>query len=568
MTVPLRVSLSVCLLALVIALAEGAQGPRIRFTDVTEPAGLASFVNVSGTPAKDFITDANGNGAAFFDYDNDRDLDVLLVNGSTLQALAKGGHPMVALFRNDGSRFTDVTKAAGLDRRGWGIGVCIADYDNDGFEDVYVTAFGPNVLWRNVEGRRFVATGQASDPRWSTGCAFGDYDRDGDVDLYVANYVRFVPGKVPIRGQTECGRFMNIDSFCGPRPLPGEPDTLYRNDGKGTFTNVTKSAGIADPGHYGFGVVFSDLDDDGWADIFVANDSTPNLFFRNQRDGTFSEQALQSGLAVSADGREQAGMGVDIGDFDGDGRLDLVKTNFAQDYTSLYRNEGGGLFVDVSFRSGLAATLGPFLGWGVGFVDVDNDALLDVFIANGHVYPDVEKTGTSTYRQRNQLFRNIGRGQYRHVTSEVGGPLLELHSSRGAAFGDYDNDGDLDVLVSVIDERPILLRNDSIGGRWITFRLEGTAGNRSAIGARVTIQASSRRQVAEVRSGGSYISHNDTRVHFGLGAASTVDRVTIRWPNGAVVTHGPVAADRFYAVREGAGIEQIRAFSDKVPRLP
>ena len=555
MTLPVRASLSVCIVAIVMALPQAAQGPRIRFTDVTSSSGLASFINVSGTPTKDFITDANGNGVAFFDYDADRDLDVLLVNGSTLQALFKGGDQMVALYRNDGGRFTDVTKASGLIRRGWGTGVCIADYDNDGLEDVYVTAFGPNVLWRNVDGRTFTATRQALDPRWSTGCAFGDYDRDGDVDLYVANYVQFVPGKVPMRGHTECGRFMNIDSFCGPRPLPGEPDTLYRNDGKGVFTNVTKAAGIVDPGHYGFGVVFSDLDEDGWLDIFVANDSTPNLFFQNRRDGTFSERALQSGLAVSADGREQAGMGVDVGDYDGDGRLDLVKTNFAQDYTSLYRNEGSGLFVDASFRSGLAATLGPYLGWGVGFIDVDNDALLDVFIANGHVYPDVEKTGTSSYRQRNQLFRNVGRGQYRHITMEVGGPLLSQQSSRGAAFGDFDNDGDRDVLVSVIDDRPILLRNDSAASHWITLRLEGRTSNRSAIGAKVTIQTGSRRQVAEVRSGGSYISHNDTRVHFGLGTATSVDRVTVRWPNGTLETLGSAAADRFYVVREGAGLQ-------------
>jgi predicted nucleotidyltransferase len=560
MTLPVRASLTLGLFGALLALPEAAQAPRIRFTDVAGPTGLTSFVNVSGTAAKDFITDANGNGVAFFDYDNDGDLDVLLVSGSTLQMLLKGGHQMVALFRNDRERFTDITTTSGLTARGWGTGVCIADYDNDGFEDVYVTAFGPNVLWRNVAGKTFVATRQARDPRWSTGCAFGDYDRDGDVDLYVANYVRFVPGKVPMRGETSCGRFMNIDSFCGPRPLPGEPDSLFRNDGNGTFTNATKAAGIVDPGYYGFGVVFSDLDDDGWLDIYVANDSTPNLFFQNRRDGTFSERALQSGLAVSADGREQAGMGVDVGDYDGDGRLDIVKTNFAQDYTSLYRNEGDGLFVDTSFRSGLAASLGPYLGWGVGFVDVDNDALLDVFIANGHVYPDVDRTGTSTYRQRNQLFRNTGRGQYRQITVEVGGPLLVQQSSRGAAFGDYDNDGDIDVLISVIDDRPVLLRNDSAGGHWITLRLAGTKSNRSAIGAKVTIQAGSRRLVAEVRSGGSYISHNDTRVHFGLGTATTAERVTIRWPNGTVETLGALSADRFYLAREGEGVAPMKGF--------
>jgi hypothetical protein len=528
-----------------------AQG-RFRFTEVAASSGL-TLLNVAGTATKDFLPEANGNGVALFDYDNDRDLDVLLVNGSTFRDLQKGGTPMVALYRNDGKQFTDVTEAAGLTRRGWGSGVCVADFDNDGFEDVYITAFGPNVLWRNVGGRTFSATKQASDPRWSTGCAFGDHDRDGDVDLYVANYVRFVPGKVPPRGTASCA-YMNLPTLCGPRPLPGEPDTFYRNDGNGTFTNATKAAGIVDPGHYGFGVVFSDLDDDGWPDIYVANDSTPNLFFVNLRDGTFSERGLQSGLSVSADGREQAGMGVDVGDYDGDGRLDIIKTNFAQDYTSLYRNEGNGLFLDVSYRSGLAATLGPSLGWGVGFADFDNDALPDVFIANGHIYPDIEKTGSSTYRQRNHLFRNLGKGRFRSVAVETGGPLLLQQSSRGAAFGDVDNDGDIDILISVIDDRPMLLRNDSTGGHWVTLRLEGTKSNRLAIGAKVTIETGSRRQVAEVRSGASYISHNDTRVHFGLGTGRSVDRVTIRWPNGNVETLGSLAADRFYVVREGEGV--------------
>ena len=548
------VSLVFSLFGLGLAGAQTGQDARIRFTDVAGSSGLTAFLNLSGTPSKDFITDANGNGVALFDYDNDRDLDVLFVNGSTLRALVKGGHPTVALYRNDGDRFIDVTKQTGLTRRGWGTGVCVADYDNDGFEDVYVTAFGSNVLWRNVGGRTFTATAQAPDQRWTTGCAFGDYDRDGDVDLYLANFVKFVPGTVPKRGESPSCRFENIDVLCGPLGLPGEPDALYRNEGDGTFVNVTKNAGIVDPGYNGFGVVFSDLDDDGWPDIYVANDSTPNLFFHNRRDGTFAERALQSGLAVSADGREQAGMGVDVGDYDGDGRLDVVITNFSQDYTTLYRNRGDGLFVDTSFRAGLGATMGTYLGWGVGFVDVDNDSLLDLFIANGHVYPDVDRTGTSTYRQRNQLFRNVGRGRFRHITTDVAGPLLVEQSSRGAAFGDYDNDGDLDILVSVIDGRPILLRNDSSGGHWITLRLEGTASNRSAIGARVTIQAGARRQVAEVRSGGSYISHNDLRVHFGLGTATAAERVTIRWPTGDVERLGSLPSDRFYVAREGEGV--------------
>ena len=308
---------------------------------------------------------------------------------------------------------------------------------------------------------------------------------------------------------------------------------------------------MTEPGYYGFSVLFSDLDDDGWPDLYVANDSTPSLFFRNRRDGTFVERGLQAGVAVSADGREQAGMGVDAADYDGDGLLDIVKTNFAQDYTSLYRNQGDGLFVDVSFRSGLAATLGPYLGWGVGFVDADNDGLLDLFMANGHIYPDIARTGTSTYRQRNQMFRHLPNGRFRHVTDEVGGALTIEKSYRGAAFGDYDNDGDIDVVISALDDRPTLLRNDTTGGHWFTMRLEGTTSNRSAIGAKVTIEAGGRRQVAEVRSGGSYISHNDSRVHFGLGDATGVDSVTVRWPTGKIQTERSLAGDRFYVAREG-----------------
>ena len=529
-----------------------AADTRITFTDVARAAGL-TVLNVAGTAGKDFLVDSTGNGVAFFDYDNDRDQDVLIVNGSTLERLAKGGDQMVTLYRNDGGgRFTDVTAAAGLARRGWGSGVCVADYDNDGFEDVYITAFGPNVLWHNLRGRSFEAPTQAADPRWSTGCAFGDYDRDGFVDLYVANYVRFERGKTPARGSA-C-RFMNIEVPCGPRPLPGDPDVLYRNSGKGTFVDVTARAGVAEPGYYGFGVLFSDLDDDGWPDIYVANDSTPNLFFRNRRDGTFVEQALQSGLAVTADGREQAGMGVDAGDVDGDGRLDLVKTNFSQDYTSLYRNEGDGVFVDASFRSGLAATLGPYFGWGIGLVDLDNDGLLDLFVANGHIYPDVARTGSSSYKQRNQIFRNVGGGRFRHATAEIGGPLLVEKSSRGAAFGDYDDDGDIDVLLSALDDPPTLLRNDTAGGHWITLRLEGTRSNRSAIGAKATFEIGTRRQTIEVRSGGSYVSQNDMRVHAGLGTATAVDRGSIRWPNGQVETLGRLAADQFYVAREGGGV--------------
>ena len=538
---------------LVAAASPRAADVSIAFTEVAAAAGL-SLPKLPVSTAKDFLIDTTGNGVAFVDYDRDRDLDVLIVTGSTFQSLRTGGSRMVTLFRNDGGRFTDVTAATGLMRRGWGSGVCVADYDNDGFDDLYVTAYTTNVLWHNDGGRSFTATTQAAESGWSTGCAFGDYDRDGYVDLYVARYVDLQPGKVPSRATGSC-HFLNIEVACGPRPLVGLPDRLYRNTGRGSFVDVTMRAGIVDPNYYGFSVLFSDLDDDGWPDIYVANDSVANLFFRNKHDGTFAEQALASGLAVTADGREQAGMGVDAGDYDGDGRLDLVKTNFSQDYTSLFHNDGDALFTDVSFRAGLAATLGEYLGWGVGLADFDNDGWPDLFIANGHIYPDVERTGTSTYLQRNQLFRNVG-GRFQDATSRIGGPFALRKSSRGAAFGDYDDDGDIDVLVSVLDEGPMLLRNDTVGGSWITLRLEGTQSNRSAIGAKVMVEAAGRRHVAEVRSGGSYMSHNDTRVHIGLGEAMTADRVSIRWPNGKTETVNGVPARKFYVAREGAGVLQ------------
>jgi hypothetical protein len=531
----------------------GAADYAIRLVDVPGGGGI-NLLNVSGSPTKEYIVEGNGNGAGFFDYDRDGDLDAVVVNGSTFDRLKSGGDPLTALYRNEGGgRFSDVTASSGMNRRGWGSGVCVADYDNDGFEDVYITAFGPDVLYRNTGSGAFTATSQASDELWSTGCAFGDYDRDGNVDLYVANYVAFDRAKVPRRGAGGC-KFMNIDAFCGPRPLPGARDVLYRNQGDGTFVDATAKAGTIEPGHYGFGVLFSDLNDDGWPDIYVANDSLPNLLFRNRGAGTFSEEGLLSGVAVSGDGREQAGMGVDAGDYDADGRLDLIVTHFAQDYTTLYRNEGDGLFRDVSFESGMAATLGLPLGWGVGLLDLDNNGWLDVFQSNGHIHPEIAKTGTSTYRQRNQVFRNTGGKRFQHVTDDAGTALRVEKSYRGAAFGDYDNDGDLDVLVIPIDDRPTLLRNDTAGGHWITVRLVGSKSNRDGIGAKVTIEAGGRRQIAEVRSGGSYVSHNDMRVHFGLGEARRVDRLAIRWPSGLVETSAGLDGDRFYVAREGSSI--------------
>jgi hypothetical protein len=556
--------------AALIVLAVSVTSPRaadlaIKLVDVAAQSGL-TLLNICGGPAKDYIVDEVGSGAAWFDYDNDGNLDALIVNGSTRERVKQGGDPLVALYRNDGKgHFTDVTAASRLTRRGWGMGVCVADYNNDGFDDVYVTAvMGPNALYKNNGNGTFTdVTRQAGvgHTGWGTGCAFGDYDRDGNVDLYVANYVAFDERTIPRRGAEAGCKFMTVDVSCGPKGLAGEPDVLYRNDGHGGFTDVTRAAGIKDPGYYGFGVLFTDLDDDGWPDIFVANDSTPNFLFHNNHNGTFSETGLVAGVAVSGDGREQAGMGVDAGDFNGDGHLDLVVTHFSHDYTTVYENSAQGVFTDASYATGVAIGAGRYLGWGVGFVDVDNNGLLDLFQANGHIYPEVDSHGLGTkYRQRKQLFQNLGNKRFQEITDQVGGGLLIEKSSRGAAFGDYDNDGDIDILVVNLDDRPTLLRNDSAGGNhWITVGLVGTRSNRDAIGARVRVTAGGRTQTSEVRSGGSYLSQNDRRAHFGLGVADRVEQVQIRWPSGLVETINGLSADRFYVAREGQGVRPIQA---------
>jgi hypothetical protein len=535
-----------------------ASGVVIRLVDVAEQAGV-TLLNICGGSSKDYIVEVNGNGAAFFDYDNDGDLDALIVNGSTLASMKHGGDRMVALFRNDGKgRFADVTPGSGLSARGWGMGACVADYDGDGFQDVYVTAFGPNVLVRNNGDGTFTdvtARAGVGDPRWSTNCAFADYDRDGDLDLYVANYLAFSEITIPKRGASSNCKYMGIDVMCGPQGLVGEPDVLYRNNGDGTFTDVSRPAGIVDPGYYGFGVIFTDLDDDGWPDIFVANDSVPNLLFRNNRNGTFSEIGLASGLALSGDGKAQAGMGADAADYDGDGRLDVFVTNFSQDYNTLYQHSEQGFFSDVSHLAGVVTPALPYLGWGTGFADFDNDGLLDVFVANGHVYPEIDRSGRGTnYLQRKQLFKNQGKGRFRDVSHEVGGGLLVEKSSRGAAFGDIDNDGDIDVLVINMNDRPTLLRNDTeSGNNWITLELVAKSSNRDAIGARVRLEDRGTLQIAEVRSGGSYLSHNDMRVHFGLGGRTRVPAVTVRWPDGAVERFDDLGLNAIHSIRQGHG---------------
>jgi hypothetical protein len=541
------------------ASASGGAEAAIKLVDVAAKAGV-TLLNICGDTSKDFIVDANGSGAAWVDYDNDGKLDLLIVNGSTREQMKLGGDPMIAIYRNDGAgHFEDVTAKSGATRRGWGNGVCVADYDNDGFSDVYVTGVNGGVLYHNNGNGTFSdVTRRArvgNDSRWGTGCAFGDYNRDGFVDLYVANYVKFDERKIPRRGETAGCKFMVVDVYCGPKSLEGEPDVLYKNNGDGTFTDVTAPAHITDPGYPGFGVIFSDLDNDGWPDIYVANDSAPHFLFHNNGDGTFTEKALVAGVALSGDGREQAGMGVDAGDVNGDGLLDLIVTNFSHDYNTLYENHAGGFFGDVSYRAGLARGSGPYMGWGVGLVDIDNHGRLDLFVANGHVYPQVDAHGIGThYLQRKQLYRNVDGRQFKNVTDDVGGGLLLEKSSRGAAFGDYDNDGRIDIVVTNINDRPTLLHNESAGGHWATFRLVGSRSNRDAVGAKLLVTAGGKRQLLEVRSGGSYMSHNDLRAHVGLGDAARIDRVEIRWPSGATEVASGLAVDRFLVAREGQGI--------------
>jgi hypothetical protein len=536
----------------------------IHLVDVAERAGI-TVLNISGEQKKDFLLEVVGNGAAWLDYNNDGLMDLLVVNGSTLEHLKMGGDPIATLYKNNGDgTFTDVTAQSGILARGWGMGVCVADYDNNGTEDVYITGFGSSVLFRNNGDGTFTNVTMQSGARvagWSTGCAFGDYDRDGYVDLYVARYVAFDPAKTPRPSHGSFCQYMGMDVLCGPRGLHGEADVLLHNNRDGTFSDVTEKAGIRDPGYYGFGVVFSDLDNDGWPDIYVANDSTPNFLFHNNKDGTFTEIGLEVGAALSEDGAAQAGMGVDVGDYKNDGNFSIFVTNFSQDYNTLYANNGNGTFHDESYPSGLAAPSLPYMGWGTGFVDLGNNGFLDLFVANGHIYPQIDQYPLgSKFLERKQLFHNQGNGHFRDVTDEIGSGLLIEKSSRGVAFGDYHNDGNMDILIVNLNDRPTLLRNDG-GNRkhWVTLRLVGTKSNRDAIGARVRLSSGRLAQSAEVRSGGSFMSNNDVRLHFGLGREKRIESLEVRWPSGLVEKFVDLRADQFLRITEGKGIAPLKA---------
>ena len=540
----------------------------IVFKDVTREAGLASWKYSSGTPEKKYIVESLGGGVALLDYNNDGWLDIYLVNGMTYDAMSgKAGPPHAALFRNnhDGT-FTNVAVQAGVTNDRWGVGVAVGDFDNDGWPDIYVTNIsGGNRLYHNNHDGTFTDVAQKAGVAlgtWSAGPTFGDYDGDGFLDLFVPGYVSYDFSHPPIAGSDQVASnncvFRGVAVFCGPRGLRGEHDHLFHNNGNGTFTDVSAKAGVADaPGYYGLTSLFVDLDGDGKPDLIVGNDSTPNYLYHNNGNGTFEDLSFESGYAVNGQGRPTATMGIAVGDYLNNGKLDIADTDFSDDYDVLYRNDGPLSYSDVSYSSGIAAQTIPFLGWGDGFIDFDNDGWKDLFIANGHVYPQVDKHdwGTS-FAQRPLLFRNIKNGKFSLMPAVEGGGLALVLKARGAAFGDLFNDGKIDVVINNLDGPPTLLRNISPDhNHWVEFRLIGGPGEpRDAIGASVFLTAGGITQRGDVLSGGSFASSNDPRVHFGLGNSTRIDRLELSWPGGHKEKVEVPAADCIYTIEQGHGI--------------
>lgn len=536
-----------------------------RFTDVARDAGLDGEVVGGHLDRTDYIIETMCCGAAFFDYDNDGWLDILVLSGSRFGDPSPTASNRLYKNNRDGT-FTDVTKQAGLFRTGYAYGVTVGDYNNDGFEDLFITCWGQNVLYRNNGDGTFTEVtreaGLLNDkPRWGSGCAFLDYDRDGNLDLFVANYVDFDMDAIPRPDQAGACTYYGVPVNCGPQGLPYGSHSLYRNNGDGTFTDVTSAAGIRKvEGGYGLTVAAADFDDDGWTDIYVACDSTPSLLFLNNRDGTFTERGLERGVALSEDGMLQAGMGLGVGDLNLDGRLDIIKMHFRDDTPAVYVGIGEGEFQDVTIRSGLAVET-RFVSWGAGIMDLDNDGHPDIFWVTGSIYPEAEKKlPDMPYRTPRVIFRNLGGGRFEELLGEAGPGVEAAHSSRGCAFGDFDNDGDIDILIVNQNETPSLLRNDVRGdNHWIKIKLTGVESNRSAIGARVTVRYGGRVQTQALLSQSSYLSVNDSRLHFGLGSETAAD-VEIRWPAGQVEKLDGVAADQLIHVTEGAGITSTRKF--------
>jgi hypothetical protein len=513
------------------------------FTNIAAKAGLSAQTIYGAQGTNTYLIETTGTGVAAFDYDGDGWLDIFQVNGTTLAGFPKGEEPTNHLYRNrhDGT-FEDVTARAGLAASGWGQGVCAGDYDNDGDQDLFVTYWGQNILYRNRGNGAFDDVTAAAKlhyhgPRWSTSCAFLDYDRDGRLDLVVANYIDLDLSTTPLPLSGLC-RYKGLAVACGPPGLPGGRNFLYHNSGDGTFEDVSQKSGVAGiKSTYALGVSTLDFDGDGWTDIYVANDSNPSALYRNNHDGTFTDIGVSAGCGLSQDGRSKSGMGIAIGDYDRNGTMDIFKTNFAGDTSTLYSNTGRGWCEDRTFASGIGVNT-RWLGWGAGFLDLDNDGWLDLFLVNGHVYPEVDSLKSeAAYKQPKVVYRNLGNGRFRDVTAELGPPLTTIKASRGAAFADFDNDGDTDVVVNNIHDTLDLFRLDQTATHhWITLKLVGTTSNRSAIGALARVVTGDGEQRQEVRGGGSYYSQSDLRLQFGLGDAKTIDRVIVRWPNGAEET--------------------------------
>jgi len=531
------------------------------FRDVARQSGL-TVSHISGE--KRYILESMSGGVGLFDCDNDGKLDVVVVNGSTVDRFRQGGDPLVTLYHQDADmHFTDITQQAGLTRKGWGMGVAVADFDNDGRLDLFVTGYGGTALYHNLGNCKFEDVTERAGVKvdgFTTGAAWADYDRDGHVDLFVARYVHVDINKLPEPGsdQHNC-RYKGLLVQCGPWGMEGETDFLFHNRGDGTFEDVSKKAGVNDPGkRFGMGAVWGDYDNDGWPDLYVANDAGPNFLYHNKHDGTFEEAGLLSGVSLSGEGQELGSMGVDFGDVDHDGLLDITVTNFAEQEDDLYHNEGPTQgFVDLGWSSKMSQAVYPFVKWGTGLVDFDNDGWLDVFVASGHVYPQVDTIvhNSSGYRQPMFLFRNKGNRTFEDITGATGLSSAPLACRRGAAFGDVRNDGNIDILVLNVGEPPSLFVQDVPSPRHrVLFRLIGTRSNRAAIGARVTISSGGMTQFNEVRGGGSYLSQNDLRLHFGLGESKIMDTVKISWPSGSVEMLRNIAADAIYTITEGQGI--------------
>jgi hypothetical protein len=538
--------------------ALGGTAVSIRLVDIAATSGLTLPNTSGGKEKKTYILESTGNGVAIFDYDGDGAADILIANGTTLEGSHPGAPRTLQLYRNDGhGKFTDVSRDAGFTVEDWAQGLCVGDYNNDGKPDVLVTYYGHNRLYRNLGNGKFAdATAEARLPvtgtRFGAGCTFVDYDRDGWLDLFVSNYVNQDIAKTPKPGVDIACNWMGLTVACGPLGLPLGSNVLYHNNRDGTFTDVSEPAGILKPGgRYGLGVVAADFDNDGWPDLYVACDQTPSLLYRNRGDGTFEERGVEAGVAYNFDGQLQSGMGVAVADFDGDGKLDIAKTNFSGDIPSLYKNEDGKFFTDVSQLAGLSAN--HLLGWGIAFVDLDDDGWKDLIIANGHIYPEVDRAPLGDrYRQKTLVYRNLGNGKFADITAQAGPALEMLRPARGLAVGDVDGDGRPEIVIVNMNATPSLLKNQGPRQNFLSLALAGTKSNRSAIGARVAVQSGGRRQIDEVMSGGSFYSQNDMTLYFGLGAASVINRLEVRWPSGTVQEWTDIAANQRLLITEGS----------------